>query len=323
MRSVSTIKQPTNMRQPDLAALTARQLAAWPLARTNYEALHAVRTRRFTVDGCELRLQFNPARIRSTAARVDARSVGERPCFLCPDHLPAEQMRTPWGDGYLLLLNPYPIFPTHFTLPALAHTPQTLAGHTLDFIRTTRALEGFTVFYNGPPVRSLRPRPPALPSGQPGLPAFGTRGCRPPPPHDYPRRHPRQHALHPARLPAPPARAALGQRSVGRRAPATHHLPAAHPARRDRTALQPAGLVRYRQMDLVPLPRTEHRPRRFYAEGDDQLLLSPASVDLAGVFITPWEEDFLRITPHDLRDTLREVTPSPDEMERIIRLLEE
>ena len=74
---------------------------------------------------------------------------------------------------------------------------------------------------------------------------------------------------------------------------------------------------------LCLFPRTEHRPRRFYAEGTGQLLLSPASVDLAGVFITPREEDFLRITPHDLRDTLREVTPSPDEMERIIRLLEE
>ena len=322
MRSVSTIKQPTNMQLP-LADLAARQLAAWPLARTNYEALHAVRTRRFMVDGCELRLQFNPARIRSTAARVDARSVGERPCFLCPDHLPAEQMRTPWGDGYLLLLNPYPIFPTHFTLPALAHTPQTLAGHTLDFIRTTRALEGFTVFYNGPRCGASAPDHLHFQAGNRGfLPLENEVTVRT-------RRTIIPADTHGNTLYTLPGylRPLLVLRSANE-AWADEHLQriiSLLPTLPGETEPR-FNLLGWHDADgwtLCLFPRTEHRPRRFYAEGTGQLLLSPASVDLAGVFITPREEDFLRITPHDLRDTLREVTPSPDEMERIIRLLEE
>lgn len=309
--------------QPSPAALVARQLAAWPLARANYEALQGVRTRCFEMDGCELRLQFNPARIRSTAARVDDRSVRERPCFLCAAHLPTEQLRTPWGEDFLLLLNPFPIFPMHFTLPALSHTPQTLTGHTLDFIRTARALEGFTVFYNGPRCGASAPDHLHFQAGNRGfLPLENEVAVRP-------RRTIIPADTHGNTLYTLPGylRPLLVLRSADE-AWADEHLQriiSLLPTPPDETEPR-LNLLGWHDADgwtLCLFPRTEHRPRRFYAEGTGQLLLSPASVDLAGVFITPREEDFLRITPHDLRDTLREVTPSPDEMERIIRLLEE
>ena len=303
---------------PEVNALAARQLAAWPLARANYEALQGVRTRSFEMDGCELRLQFNPARIRSTAARVDDRSVRERRCFLCAAHLPPEQLRTPWGEDFLLLLNPFPIFPLHFTLPALAHTPQTLTGHTLDFIRTARALEGFTVFYNGPRCGASAPDHLHFQAGSRGfLPLEREATVRP-------RRVIIPAEGHAGTLYTLPGylRPVLVLRSAcedwldGHLQCIIARLPVLPGEAEPRF-----NLLGWHDADgwtLCLFPRTEHRPRRFYAEGDDRLLLSPASVDLAGVFIAPREEDFLRITPQDLRDTLREVTPAPDEVERII-----
>jgi hypothetical protein len=58
------------------------------------------------------------------------------------------------------------------------------------------------------------------------------------------------------------------------------------------------------------IPRKLHRPSQFYANGNDQILLSPASVDLGGVLITPREEDFIKMTVNDLKDILRQVCMS-------------
>jgi len=54
-------------------------------------------------------------------------------------------------------------------------------------------------------------------------------------------------------------------------------------------------------------PRKKHRPACYSAEGDDNLLISPASVDLGGVFITPLEKDFLKITAEDIVQILNEI----------------
>lgn len=43
---------------------------------------------------------------------------------------------------------------------------------------------------------------------------------------------------------------------------------------------------------LVVIPRKRHRPSFYGTEGDGTMLLSPASVDMGGVFITPLEKDF-------------------------------
>ena len=71
--------------------LLAEQLTSWDTARTNYEALQEVESKVLDVDGYTFRVQFNPARIRSSAAKVDPKSIQERKCFLCKDNLPAAQ----------------------------------------------------------------------------------------------------------------------------------------------------------------------------------------------------------------------------------------
>lgn len=111
-----------------------RQLAQWPMAAANFEALKRVETRTMECRGRNFAVQHNPARIASTGAKVADGKAGPRPCFLCKANRPAEQLSFWLDHGYELLVNPFPIFPVHFTIPALDHTPA-----ATDFLRTRRA----------------------------------------------------------------------------------------------------------------------------------------------------------------------------------------
>ena len=62
------------------------------------------------------------------------------------------------------------------------------------------------------------------------------------------------------------------------------------------------------------IPRKLHRPCQYFAEGKDKIILSPASVDIGGVIITPREEDFIKINKNDVEDIFRQVCLDEDEM---------
>lgn len=64
--------------------LLTEQLASWETARNNYAALSEVQVKELNVNGTLYKVQFNPARIVSSGAKVDAKSIKERKCFLCP-----------------------------------------------------------------------------------------------------------------------------------------------------------------------------------------------------------------------------------------------
>ena len=51
--------------------LIREHLTFWELARQNYAALEKVQTRRLEVNGYPVILQFNPERIRSSAAKIN------------------------------------------------------------------------------------------------------------------------------------------------------------------------------------------------------------------------------------------------------------
>ena len=123
------------------------QLAEWPLARENYQALGKTERRSMQLGDLTVGIQHNPARIVSTGAKTDAKSVSERPCFLCKKNRPSQQIGFEIVDGWELLVNPYPIFPTHFTIVKKAHEPQ--EGFSLDMVMMAEKLPGHTVFFNG------------------------------------------------------------------------------------------------------------------------------------------------------------------------------
>lgn len=290
------------------------QLADWETARNNYAALAGVQVRELNVCGVRYKVQFNPARIVSSGAKVDAKSIQERKCFLCPANLPAQQKGIPFGGHYQILVNPFPIFPRHLTIPDLNHTPQRIEGRLEDMMELARQLTDFTIFYNGPRCGASAPDHAHFQAGNRGF---------------------------------IPIEADWKNQIAGRIADygkATLYYLNDQP----RTTLviqsadmasanhlfslicrllpeQPEGepmlnlLAMYDEgvWTLFVFPRAKHRPACYTAEGDARLLSSPASVDLGGVFITPVEADFHKISPAIMEQILSEVCLSASDFAKL------
>lgn len=130
--------------------LIERQLSDWDVAKHNYGALKACKLRSLRVGASSIVLQFNPERIRSSAAKVDAASLKARKCFLCAQNQPVQQETVEWNGKYKIQLNPYPIFPLHLTISELRHVPQRIEGRMPHMLALAHDLSDFVLFYNGP-----------------------------------------------------------------------------------------------------------------------------------------------------------------------------
>ena len=133
---------------------TGDQLSQWPSAAAAFRSLRDAKTRTACVGGLEVTLQHNPGRIRSSVAATDRASLAKRPCFLCPENRFPEQKALVFegrkGRKYDILLNPYPIFPTHLVIASQEHTPQSIRHRYVDMMYLAHHFPGYTFFYNGP-----------------------------------------------------------------------------------------------------------------------------------------------------------------------------
>ena len=77
------------MEDSSISRFFNRQLEKWADARHRFRDLKHVETRQLSE---LIKLQWNPARIVSTGAKIDKKTLGERPCFLCAANRPEEQM---------------------------------------------------------------------------------------------------------------------------------------------------------------------------------------------------------------------------------------
>ena len=259
---------------PALDTFLAAQLAAWPLAKGNFDALEAVAVRRCGPAG--MRVQFNPARAVSTGAKIDAGSIKKRPCFLCAANRPAEQYVGAHPCGYELLVNPFPIFSRHFTIAAPLHVPQMIEGRAGDLCRIAREMPGYAVFYNGARCGASAPDHfhfQAVPADE--LPFLSARS-----------------------FPFKVFRFVVASEGDADRALAeifhlVRRLPG-QPAEGEPMVNILAVADGKGDTEFTVIPRRAHRPD-FYGTGEGQMLVSPASVDLAGVLILPREQDFNNI----------------------------
>lgn len=299
-------------------ALHLQQRATWELADRGHASLVEVQLRSFSISGSTIRLQFNPGRYKSSSAKVDARSIRERVCFLCVENLPDEQRSVPYGDGYMLLVNPFPIFPEHFTIPSLIHEPQRIEGALTSFLDLARHLgPRYTAFYNGPRCGASAPDHLHFQAGTAGfMPMDG----------EFPRLRDGVGESVAAR---DGVRVTLLEetvcRCVGLESGDREALEA-ECARLLAILGEMAGdgeepmvniLVRYEEgWRVLVIPRARHRPSFYSAEGDG-ILLSPASVDLGGVCIVPREEDFHRIEEEQIAAMFDEVCLSRDDFGRL------
>ena len=295
-----------------MQGLIDRQLAGWPEAARRYRDLREVQTKEITIGGMPVRVQYNPARAVSTLARTDAASIAARPCFLCRENRPQQQEALPFegcdGRRYEILVNPFPIFPEHFTVPAVDHVPQRIAGRFPDMLRLADTFPDMTVFYNGPESGASAPDHFHFQMGCRGfLPVerhFGLLG-----PRTVMRPGAAVIALTSAYIPGLPVITAPDAKSAEAAfLRVLRSLPVS-----PRTGEPQLNILCWKERTdsdtvfrILVIPRKAHRPSCYYAPEGEAVRISPASVDLGGVFIVPVEEDFRRANAEVLQSIIRE-----------------
>ena len=292
-------------------AFFEKQLAQWPDAARRYEALATVMQRDF---GNGVSLQYNPSRAVSTAAKVDAASIAGRPCFLCAGNRPAEQISENALGSLELLVNPYPILPQHFTLPLKRHIPQVLEPMYADMLHLAGRWQGLAVFYNGAKCGASAPDHahlqavrccdvPLLKSVAAGDLSFGEPAC----------------VVGDANLYNVKGYVVplfvITSKKVSNAVELFNRLLAAMPVVEGE--LEPRmNVISYSSADggyvTIVIPRAQHRPSCYYAEGALQRLVSPGTLDMAGLVVTPRECDFESMTADEATALLREVAVSND-----------
>jgi len=324
-----------SMATKDLNKFFNDQLSRWPLACGNFRALKKVQTKTLEVGGLEVSVQFNPERIKSSAAKVDKESLSARRCFLCAENRPEEQTKLKFegrkGKKYDILVNPYPIFPEHFVIAADRHVPQSIWKRHVDMLDLSRAFHGYIFFYNGPECgasapdhfhfqaaeRGMMPLENDIDRwlGLSGKGASGHEGCGP-----------------------------LEYVSSLQDADLFHYRKFVRGifVIRARTAKSSAKMF-YRLLDCASSPesggepmfnlftycskgeyrsiivfRAAHRPHNYFSEGPDRLAVSPGCADMAGMVITPLKEDFDKLDSEMLSGVLSEVSAAEEEEDRII-----
>jgi hypothetical protein len=288
----------------EVQSLIDRQLRNWETARNNYAALRNVRIKWVYVDGERYKVQFNPARIVSSGAKVDAATLRVRRCFLCSANRPAEQEALPFGSHYDILVNPYPIFPRHLTIVERRHEPQSIAGRFGDMLLLAKELPSYTIFYNGPRCGASAPDHAHFQAGSRGFmpleDSWRTMEAEEIATDSDARLLRLKDARSPLLIESADYDAAL--RLFDR---VFHSLPIAD------GDYEPMLNLLCNYTDGVWLtfifPRKKHRPDCYYAEGEKNLLCSPASVDMGGAFIIPQEKDFENINADWIAQMLREV----------------
>ena len=290
------------------------QINVWDTAKNNFTALAGVKVKEFQIGKSHFKVQFNPARILSSAAKVDAKSLKERKCFLCSENRPSVQEGLAWGD-YTVLINPFPIFPKHLTIPCNSHTLQKIEGRIEDMMNLANALQDFTLFYNGPKCGASAPDHMHFQAGNKGFMGM----------EEDVNAAEKEVVLQSENATLSMLKGLahscflIQSSNVEEGAVLFNKLYAALdiPEGEIEPMLNILCWFENGTWNLVVFPRKKHRPSCYFAEGDDNILISPASVDMGGVFITPLEKDFEKISAADVKAILDEVCLSMDEASAI------
>ena len=307
------------MEDSSISRFFNRQLEVWTDARHRFRDLKHVETRQFSD---QLKLQWNPARIVSTGARIDKKTLGERPCFLCDKNRPKEQMSKQIDEKFHLLVNPFPILPVHFTIPARKHQPQLIYKNYGEMHRFISLHSDLMVFYNGPKCGASAPDHLHFQAGTNGilpLQANWQRLSRNLTDiislNDEEKISVVRDFIVPAFVII--SKSAESDEALFRR------LYKAMPQRGDETEPM-MNIISWRKGEefiSVVIPREKHRPEAYFAEGDAQFVVSPGALDMSGLIITPREEDFRKLTEEKALSLLQECGVSEEKMNTIIAKL--
>lgn len=304
------------MEDSSISRFFNRQLEMWEDARHRFRDLKHVEVRQLSD---QLKVQFNPARIVSTGAKIDKHTLGERPCFLCERNRPKEQMTKQIDDHFQLLVNPFPILPVHFTIPATKHQPQSIYHHYGEMHRLLSLHSELMVFYNGPKCGASAPDHLHFQAGTSGVLPLQTNWQRLSRNladiislNDEEKISVLRDFLVPAFV--------IISKSEDCDEELFHRLYRSMPMRGDESEPM-MNIIAWRKGDefiSVVIPREKHRPDAYFAEGEAQMMVSPGALDMAGLIITPREEDFSKINLDKATALLRECGISAEKMEAIV-----
>ena len=307
------------MEDSSISRFFNRQLEVWTDARHRFRDLKHVETRQLSD---QLKLQWNPARIVSTGAKIDKKTLGERPCFLCDKNRPKEQMSKQIDEKFHLLVNPFPILPVHFTIPARKHQPQLIYKNYGEMHRFISLHSDLMVFYNGPKCGASAPDHLHFQAGTNGILPLQTNWQRLSRNltdiislNDEEKISVVRDFIVPAFVII--SKSAESDEALFRR------LYKAMPQRGDETEPM-MNIISWRKGEefiSVVIPREKHRPEAYFAEGDAQFVVSPGALDMSGLIITPREEDFRKLTEEKALSLLQECGVSEEKMNAIIAKL--
>ncbi len=299
--------------------LFLQQQSTWQQMAEGYESLESVHVRELNCKEFAVKVQFNPKRIASTGANVNAAIISKRKCFLCLENLPKKQKGILYRNEYLILCNPFPIFSKHFTISNINHVPQDFIFSVDALIDLSKDLSpDFSIFYNGPECGASAPD------------HLHFQAC--------PRRA----------IPVEWDAVDLRKR---KRFYYKNHVAGFTLMNYGRTVIiiesseknQLLAFIRtmfnewkkllcltkepmtnilcsYQEdiWRLIIFPRQKHRPAIYFKEGNDQVLISPAAVDMGGLIVTPLKKDFLSVDAKLVEDIFVEVSEKQEIMDNIL-----
>ena len=256
-----------------------QQLQVWPAAKQAFDNLEQVQTRILSSSG--LALQHNPARIISTTAKVKPAETAVRSCFLCSENRPVEQIAFDAGDGFDLLLNPYPILREHFCVVSREHRPQKFMDCYEKMLQIAQQLEpGYMIFYNGPRSGASAPDHLHMQIGRSeGIPLVDKLRENEPPQKDEPI------TIQPFGFPVIVIKGSDPEKLRDYISGMTIYDGDYEPR------MNVLAFNRDGQVITAIIPRSKHRPDCYYAE-EGKILVSPGGIDMFGMVITPRKEDF-------------------------------
>jgi hypothetical protein len=293
------------------ARLSEIQKKQWPMLNAGFESLRTVKSKSFQFDGYKIKAQFNAGRMTSTSAKVDPKSISERKCFLCAENLPAEQKGILYNGNYIILCNPFPIFPTHFTLTYKEYTPQRIIDTFADMLDLSKDISKYySVIYNGPRCGASAPDHLHFQAGNKFFMPIDDEF------HQIKNEYGKViyeddnlsfYAIDDG------VRKFVSIESLNKKLVVNtfNKFYKTYSELMNEEQEPMINLVSFYEAEygwrIIIFLRAKHRPAVFFAEDESKMLVSPAAIDLGGVCVFPREEDFNRITKEMIAGIYKEV----------------
>ncbi len=273
--------------QSEVNKLIESQRKEWKDFDQRVHDLSNLQTKRLSWDNSlYVDIQFNPARIVSSGAKVDAKNIEKRPCFLCEANRPTVQWGIPFLEKYIILVNPFPILKNHLTIPLHSHVPQRIGNKLGDLLSLAENLPDYVVFYNGPKSGASAPdhfhfqaglKSEILMEGENEL-----RSCL--------------------------IIESENKEEVLQRFEDIYDYLKSKQPDEEEPMMNIIAFMDNGKYVVHVFPRKAHRPRQYFLEGNDQLLISPGAIDMTGLIIASRPEDFEKIFQHDIEDIYNQVS---------------